>query len=113
MDEAIGMFKSAPPDGALPDLDSIRSDALQTCEWERDTTWNDALQNLPDDYQMLPCTVHTDSAGCDADHNLDIVKLLIISRNHLYNFSFSDFRSRISFPLIYFETICNTYNKYL
>ncbi|KAJ8966870.1 hypothetical protein NQ314_003264 [Rhamnusium bicolor] len=71
LDEAIGIFRQYPPDGAIPDLKELVARPVQAAEWETDPTWQDTLVGLPDDFQMLECCIHATPAECNNDHNLD------------------------------------------
>ncbi|XP_066154668.1 uncharacterized protein [Euwallacea fornicatus] len=71
LDEAVDIFRAFPPDGPLPSVDSVRPLNLAAAQWETDKTWQDTLQNLPDDFQLLDCTVHEDPEECRKDHRFD------------------------------------------
>ncbi|XP_060531631.1 uncharacterized protein LOC132705192 [Cylas formicarius] len=71
LDEAVSIFRQYPPDGALPDMSSIRSTPVTAAQWEIDGTWQDTLRNLPDNFQMLDCSVHETQEECNKDHSLD------------------------------------------
>lgn len=76
LDEAIGTFKLFPPDGALPELDTLTIPLTDAAEWELDKSWQNMLIGLPNDFQMLECCVHANETECKADHNLDKVSSL-------------------------------------
>ncbi|XP_066257516.1 uncharacterized protein [Euwallacea similis] len=71
LDEAVDIFRAYPPEGPLPSLDSVRPLNLAAAQWETDKMWQDTLQNLPDDFQLLDCTVHEDPDECRKDHPFD------------------------------------------
>ncbi|CAG9819671.1 unnamed protein product [Phaedon cochleariae] len=73
LDQAIGVFRGFPPDGALPDCEALVPPTVQAAEWEVDKMWQDTLQGLPGDFRMLECCVHAEEAECKADHRLDKV----------------------------------------
>lgn len=77
LDEATGPFRLFPPDGALPDLETLAAPTVEAAEWEVDKCWQDTLMGLPEDFQMLECCVHANETECKGDHNLDKV-----SQNH-------------------------------
>lgn len=78
LDEAIGVFRMVPPDGAIPDLKSLHSEPVPAADWEIDTTWQETLAGLPDDFKMLECCVHSTTVECKGDKNLDKVINLVI-----------------------------------
>ncbi|ERL93968.1 hypothetical protein D910_11253 [Dendroctonus ponderosae] len=71
LDEAVDIFREYPPDGALPDLQSVHPLNVPAAQWETDNMWQDTLQNLPDDFQLLDCFVHEDPDTCRKDHQFD------------------------------------------
>lgn len=73
LDEAIDIFCDNPPEGPLPDLHDVRPLNVTAAQWETDNMWQDTLQNLPDDFQLLDCTVHDDPDQCRKDHPFDKV----------------------------------------
>lgn len=77
-DEAFGIFRQDPPDGALPDMDQVQPTQLSAAEWELDVSWDEVLNNLPDNFQMLRCSVHSTREECEDDHDLDEVMYDII-----------------------------------
>lgn len=72
-DEVYGIFAFPPPDGALPELESLETEPVTAAEWEIDTTWEETLNGLPDDFQDLECSVHKCKEECGRDHQLDDV----------------------------------------
>lgn len=72
-DEVYGLFALAPPEGALPELNEINVAHVTAADWELDHTWHETLQNLPQDFKVLECSVHESQAECDEDHQLDTV----------------------------------------
>lgn len=76
LDESTGPFKNVPPDGALPELNSLKPPVVEAAEWELDKGWQDTLLGLPDDFQMLECCIHADEGECKGDHGLDKVMFL-------------------------------------
>ncbi|KAL1509548.1 hypothetical protein ABEB36_004262 [Hypothenemus hampei] len=71
LDEVIGIFRVHPPDGPLPDLRTVRPFTVTAAQWETDNMWQDTLQNLSDDFQLLDCFVHEDPVQCRKDHQFD------------------------------------------
>ncbi|XP_076254959.1 uncharacterized protein LOC143192963 [Rhynchophorus ferrugineus] len=71
LDEAVDIFREFPPDGALVDLHTIHPKPVPAAQWETDNMWQDTLQNLPDEFQLLECFVHENPDECRKDHGLD------------------------------------------
>lgn len=103
-DEVYGIFSLPPPDGALPELGEINMGHVTAADWELDLTWQETLQNLPQDFKQLECSVHENIEECDDDHFLDTVIIGTIDRLIKLP-DFSDFRSRISISAIFGETV--------
>lgn len=72
-DEASNIFMTRPPDGAMIEIEDIPLIGIPAAEWELDNTWNDTLNNLPEDFQTLECAVHENQTLCDDDHHLDAI----------------------------------------
>ncbi|KAI4462585.1 hypothetical protein MML48_4g00013168 [Holotrichia oblita] len=72
-DEVFGIFNLPPPDGALPELNQINMAHVTAADWELDATWQETLQNLPQDFKHLECSVHESPEECDDDHLLDTI----------------------------------------
>lgn len=70
-DEAFGIFRQEPPEGALPDMENLMASKLPLAEWEVDVSWDEVLGNLPETYQTLECSVHGSNEECKQDHTLD------------------------------------------
>ncbi|CAG9766628.1 unnamed protein product [Ceutorhynchus assimilis] len=71
LDEAVDTFRRFPPDGPLPDLQSVRPGPVAAAQWETDNMWQDSLQNLPDDFSLLDCYIHDEPEMCKKDHQFD------------------------------------------
>lgn len=77
-DEAYGIFRTIPPAGALLELQDIKTEPTPAAEWETDKMWQETLQNLPENFQNLECSVHEDQGECEKDHVLDQVIYLYV-----------------------------------
>lgn len=73
-DEPYGIFREQPPSGALLELEDIEHRPSPAAEWELDHMWQETLQNLPDNFQNLECSVHETKEDCQNDHSLDKVR---------------------------------------
>lgn len=76
-DEVTGVFQKAPPEDALVDLRSICPEPSAAAEWEMDRMWQESLLSLPDDFEMMGCSVHGSSNECQQDHKLDKVSFVL------------------------------------
>ncbi|XP_018571602.1 vasodilator-stimulated phosphoprotein-like [Anoplophora glabripennis] len=114
LDEAVGVFRSIPPDGAIPDLKSLHTAPVPAADWEIDTTWQDTLVGLPDDFKMLECSVHATSAECKADKNLDKILdqefqlYLYIAKPYAYLLKNGNDRTRVASWL---QMLCSIHGK--
>lgn len=72
-DETYSVLRKVPPSGAVPDLSSLPEDSVESAEWETDTTWQDIVDDLPDERKRMPCAIHMDNKECNNDHQLDNV----------------------------------------
>lgn len=73
LDEVAGVFEELPPSGVLVDLNNITPHPVPAAEWESDRMWPNTLQNLPENFQPLHCSVHNTREECNNDHKLDQV----------------------------------------
>ncbi|RZC37152.1 uncharacterized protein BDFB_011118, partial [Asbolus verrucosus] len=72
-DEISGVFQNRPPNDNLADLNSIQIEPSTAAEWELDKMWHETLLSLPDEFEMMQCTVHGSQEDCQQDHKLDKV----------------------------------------
>lgn len=72
-DEVHGIFRDTPPEGALVELEDLDPRPTPVAEWETDIMWQETLQNLPENFQNLECSVHETKGDCQNDHSLDKV----------------------------------------
>ncbi|KAG5897939.1 hypothetical protein JTB14_014052 [Gonioctena quinquepunctata] len=102
LDEAIGIFRTYPSDGALPNTYEIPKLQVEGAEWEYDKMWQDTLAGLPDDFQMLECCIHATSDECKKDHKLDKILdqefqlFIYIARPYAYLIKNGNDRTRIA-----------------
>ncbi|XP_023022037.1 uncharacterized protein [Leptinotarsa decemlineata] len=114
LDEAIGIFRTFPPEGALPNCYEIPSCQVQAAEWEYDKAWQETLAGLPDDFQMLECCVHASVAECKNDHKLDKILdqefqlFLYIARPYAYLIRNGNDRTRIA---AWLQMLCSIHGK--
>ncbi|GLV35468.1 hypothetical protein CBL_01383 [Carabus blaptoides fortunei] len=67
-DEVYGIFKTPPPDGALSELADLYEEFPQA-EWEQDRLWEEILEKIPEEFQLMKCSVHTDLTDCNNDRD--------------------------------------------
>lgn len=72
-DEVSGIFREKPPDDALVCLKTIHPEPSTAAEWETDRMWQETLLSLPEDFEMMTCSVHGSPDECKQDHRLDKV----------------------------------------
>ncbi|XP_056644785.1 uncharacterized protein LOC130450433 [Diorhabda sublineata] len=102
LDQAIGPFGSIPPEGALLNCNQLEELKVAQAEWETDNMWQDSLSGLPDDFQMLECSVHATPQECKDDHALDKILdqefqfYLYISRPYAYLIRNGSDRTRVA-----------------
>ncbi|XP_030748243.1 uncharacterized protein LOC115876568 [Sitophilus oryzae] len=71
LDESVDIFREFPPDGALADLETFHPKPVPAAQWEIDNMWQDTLQHLPEEFQLLECFIHDSAELCKHDHGYD------------------------------------------
>lgn len=80
--EAYHILQTAPPFGAVPDIECLPLHNVGCCEWEVDDTWDKILQEVPKDErrEQLLCIAHKNKKDCTNDHKWDDVRTILHNR---------------------------------
>ncbi|KAF2879031.1 hypothetical protein ILUMI_27125 [Ignelater luminosus] len=114
-DESYGIFRTFPPEKAIPDIESIHHEPIPAAEWENDEMWRETLLGLPDTFQSLICTVHDTPSACAADHKLDTILdqefqfFLYLARPYAAMLNNPDDRTRIA---AWLQTLCTIHGDF-
>lgn len=62
-DEIDGIFKNAPPCGAIPNVENLEPEPRAPAKWETDTTWERLIEDMSPEQSTMGCSIHEENCN--------------------------------------------------